>query len=341
MGTADPRLDGRLDWNGTKAALVAANPNPPFPHGTLAATTDQGMQYWNRVAGAWLSVDQVGNYGLASTPIYRWRPASLATPLVFTGALAVGATSATLNANWGGATFIYTITLSSGEKVNAKLTNGATTCPFLSATEPATGGSFGAAYALTLAATANATVAGQAPVVGVANGYSVSAAIGAAGSAVLTGALCTAGVGLPDVPRNVVGAWTTASTVTVTGTDYYGNLQTETQTGSAFTGKKAFASVTSITSSAAVTAATFGTGNVLGLPFRINSGDFFAPMFNDAVDAGTITISDITTPATAATGDVRGTYAPAGTLNGVKFLGALIKVANVATQVGTLGVTPV
>lgn len=339
--TANAALDGRIDWFGTYAALVAAFPNPPFPNGTLANTTDQGLQYWNKAAVSWLSVIQANNFGFKSNPLYRWRPANQKGALTFTGALAIGVTSATLSSNWGGATFLYIVTLSSGQQVLAFLTNGATNCTFYPYPSPASGGTYGPAFALTAAATANATVIGQGPVVGSANGYSVSASIGAAGSAVLTGALCAAGVGTPDIPRNVVGAWTTSSTVTVTGTDYYGNPQTETQTGTAFTGKKAFSSVTGITSSASITGATFGTGNVLGLPFRASSGDIFAVMFNDAADAGTFVAADLTLPATASTGDVRGTYAPAGTLNGVKFLAALIKVADNTTQVGSLGVTSV
>ena len=84
------------------------------------------------------------------------------------------------------------------------------------------------------AVTATISVGGQPPVVGVANSYSVSAAIGA-------GSRCGAAATTPDVARNVVGAWTTSSTVTVVGTDFYGYVQTEAQTGTTFTGKKAFA----------------------------------------------------------------------------------------------------
>lgn len=286
--------------------------------------------------------------GIEWTPEFVWVPTGLARAVAFTGVLAAGALSATLNANWAGASGLYPMTLSSGEVVSALLTNGATTCTFWPATPPPTGGSYGPAHAILNAVTAAATVAGQPPVLGVANSISVSAAIGAAGLAVLGGTLAGSilfnGVltpaAIPDVPRNVIGAWTTASTVKVTGLDYYGQVQTETQTGSAFTGKKTFSAIFSISSSAAVTAATFGTGNVLGLPFRVGSGGISPAMFNDLADAGTFTPPDLTQPATATTGDVRGTYAPAGALNGAKFLAISMKVFDNQSTVGAFGVTP-
>ncbi|HMH58958.1 MAG TPA: hypothetical protein VK537_07235, partial [Galbitalea sp.] len=262
----------------------------------------------------------------------RWKPVrNLAT--TFTAGIAAGATSGTLSANWTGATGLFPITFSDGEVLRGKFLNGNTAVTFYPASPPATGGSYGALTGPQVAVTSAITVGGQPPVIGVANFYSVSASIGAAGSAVLAATV-------PDVPRNIIGAWTTSSTVTVTGTDYYGQTQTETQTGTAFTGKKAFASITSITSSAAVTAATFGTGNVLGLPFYVgNSGDFFAPVFDGAADAAVaatnLIVGDNTNPATASSGDVRGTYVPVGTLNGAKFLAALIKVSDNTTQVGS------
>ncbi len=338
--TSDPKLDGRYDWFGTLAALSAAQPNPSFPHGTRANTTDQGPVYWNSTAQKWLPATQTGNNGFLSSQFYRWKPLGNKA-IAFTAVVAVGDTTKTLTGNWAGPTGLFKVTLSSGEVVNALLTNGATTCAFYTYPTPPTVGSYGTAYAATKTATVNATVSGCPPIVGVANAYSVSASIAQGGNAVLGGAQTTAGVGTPDVPRNVVGAWTTAATVTVTGTDYYGNAQTETQgPGTSFTGKKAFGTVTQITSDTAITAATFGTGNVLGLPFRADSGDLFSMVFDKAADAGTHVVADITVPATAATGDVRGTYAPAGTLNGVKFLAATIAVSDTVSKFGTLGVTP-
>jgi hypothetical protein len=287
---------------------------------------------------------QTGKPGGEVHALYRFKPAGLRA-VVFTGALAAGAVSGTLNANWGGASGVFPITFSDGEVLNGIFTNGATTCPFLPGSFPQAITSTGAygqvGFAgLVNAVTANATAGGQPPILGVAAGYSASASIGAGANAVLGGTLSTGGVGIADVPRNVVGAWTTSSTVTVTGTDFYGYPQTEAQTGTTFTGKKAFATVTQITSSAAVTAATFGTGNVLGLPFAVRSGDFLSPMFLDAADASTFTAADVTAPATNATGDVRGTVAPAGTLNGAKFYSCLIKPVDPSVQVQLFGVPP-
>lgn len=73
--------------------------------------------------------------------------------------------------------------------------------------------------------------------------------------------------GTADVPRNVVASWTGTAVLTVTGTDEYGNVLKESSgSGTSFTGKKAFKTVTDIAVSANVTALTVGTGNVFGLP---------------------------------------------------------------------------
>jgi len=332
--TASAQLDGRVDFYGTRAALVAAMPNGPGASGCIAFTSDQGLQYWNPATLSWNSVSIPGAYMPAAAngvADILWKPVSSANALTFTATLAAAASSATLNANWSGNTGLYPVTLSTGQVLNAVLTNGATSCPFYVYPTPATG-TYAVAGAVSSAATANATVAGQAPVVGVSNYYSVSASIAAAGTAVLAATK-------PDVPRNLIGAWTTSSTVTAAGLDYYGTAQTEVQTGTSFMGKKTWSAIASITSSASITGATFGTGNVLGLPFHVSSGGILAMMFNDAADAGTFVTRDLTSPATSSTGDVRGTYTPAGTLNGAKYLTALLRV-DYSSQFGTLGVPP-
>lgn len=295
--------------------------------------------------------------GVEWTPMYRWRPVCGATlgarAGTFSAGLAAGVTTATLSGNWGGASGLYLMTLSSGQVISALLTNGATTCLFYPAGAPPTGGTLGSPQAVLNAVTSAFTVAGQPPVVGSANGYSTSASVALGVAAAFSGALAvttykdplsglTVTAGIPDVPRNVVGAWTGTAVVTVTGYDQYGQLQTEASaSGTTLATKKAFAAIISIVPSANITVATFGTGNVLGLPFRISSGDFFAPVFNDAPDAGgTLVLPDLTQPATSSTGDVRGTYTPNGTLNGAKFLSALLKVTDRTTTVGTFGQTP-
>lgn len=152
-----------------------------------------------------------------------------------------------------------------------------------------------------------------APVAASANGLSVSASIGAAGSAVLAATTL-------DVPRNVVGAWTTNSNVVVTGKDAYGRTVVESVTGAAaFTGKKAFKTITSITSSAAITAATFGWGDVLGLPVLLPQVGLVCKELQDGVaaTAGTV-VAGVVTAATATSGDIRGTYDPNAAADGSK-----------------------
>lgn len=70
-----------------------------------------------------------------------------------------------------------------------------------------------------------------------------------------------------DVPRNIVAAWTTAAVMTIIGKDEYGNAMMEkSASGTSHTGKKAFKRISSVRFSVAVTGATVGTGDVLGLP---------------------------------------------------------------------------
>jgi hypothetical protein len=269
--------------------------------------------------------------------LYRWKPErNLST--TFTAGVAAGATSATLSGAWGGATGLFPITFSDGEVLTGKFANGSTAVTFYPASAPATGGSYGSLTGPVNAVTSAITVGLQPPVVGAANSIALSQSVTSPTPAVLSGSTA----GTLDVPRNVIAAWTGTAILTVTGTDYYGQTQTEVSaSGASFTGKKAFATVTSAVFSANVTAATIGTGNVLGLPFMIGTSvDFFAPLFDGAADAGTLVVGDNTNPATSSSGDVRGTYAPGGTLNGAKYVGALLKVYDNTTQVGSFGVTP-
>ena len=284
---------------------------------------------------------QTDKLGVEMTPLYRYKP-TRSYSTTATGAIAAGAASCTLSGNWPAPTGFYTVTFSDTSQLQAFVTNGATTCVFYAAATPLTGN---IPTATVLNAVTSALVfSGVPPVLGVANAYAASQTVTGAGTAfVLNGASSTGtpAVGSADIPRNVVAAWTNTAVLTITGTDFYGQTQTEvTASGTSWTGKKTFATITSVTTSATITGATVGTGNVLGLPFRAQSGDVLQAMFNDAVDAGTITVADQTTPATSSTGDVRGTYTPAGTLNGGKFLAILFKVGDTSTQYGAFGVTP-
>jgi hypothetical protein len=124
--------------------------------------------------------------------------------------------------------------------------------------------------------------------------------------------------GVLDVPRNVVAAWTGTAVLTVTGTDEFGNVVRESSgSGTSFTGKKAFKTVTDVTVSANVTGLTVGTSKVLGLPVFLPATGYVIRELVDgaAATAGTL-VAGVTTAATATTGDVRGTYSPNGTPNG-------------------------
>jgi hypothetical protein len=178
------------------------------------------------------------------------------------------------------------------------------------------------------------------------------ASSGGTNALAINGALATAGVATPDFPRNVVAAWTTAAVITVTGTDYYGQPQTESAvSGTAFTGKKAFKTVTAVTFSAAVTAATVGTGVKMGLPHRVDANGLLDALMDNLPDVTyTFVPADTTSPATSTTGDVRGTIAASTAPNGTHAYAVNYRISDrtggppvgsqPAHQAGAYGVTP-
>jgi hypothetical protein len=132
------------------------------------------------------------------------------------------------------------------------------------------------------------------------------------------GAIAAAALaGINPQPRNVVAAWTSAAVITITGTDAYGAAMSEASgSGTSFTGKKAFKTVTNIAVSGNVTGLTVGQGQVLGLPYKLTDlADIIQCVFNGVIDATPGGVVAVTTTATTTTGDVRGSVAPA-TLNG-------------------------
>jgi hypothetical protein len=159
-----------------------------------------------------------------------------------------------------------------------------------------------------------------APILEDADGISASQSVVVATTplALINGALAASGAVTLDVPRNVVGAWTGTAVLTITGTDQYGETMKESSaSGTTMAGLKAFKTITSVSFSANVTSATVGTGKVLGMPVKISTKNGMQPaLFDGAADAGTRVAAVTTDPATATTGDIRGTYAPAGTLDG-------------------------
>lgn len=160
-----------------------------------------------------------------------------------------------------------------------------------------------------------------APATADADGISASQALLASGSpsALLNGAVGA----VLDVPRNVVAAWTGTAVLTVTGKDQYGQTVVErSASGTSLTGKKAFKSITSITTSADVTGLTVGTGTVLGLPVYLPTAGYVHAELQDGAtvgSAGTFAAGlAANTASTATTADVRGTYAPNAAPDGSK-----------------------
>jgi hypothetical protein len=165
-----------------------------------------------------------------------------------------------------------------------------------------------------------------------------------------------AGVSLDRTGRCLVfnssNAGNTTQVVTVSGTDMYGQPMTETKTLNGVTavnGVKSFRTVTGVTVSAAVTGTvSVGTRDAYGLPVRVTDAAYIISAKWDgtlADNAGTFVAAVATSPATAATGDVRGTFAQAGNAaNGTRRLVVSIGLTALAcgpnaTRVGAYGVT--
>jgi hypothetical protein len=135
-----------------------------------------------------------------------------------------------------------------------------------------------------------------------------------------------------DVPRTV--SLTVATTdqsgvnITIRGYDVYGQAMTQTLAGpnnTTVNTTKAFKSVISVTADAAVSTngISVGYGDTFGLPFVVSDATFIASVKWNATlaqDAGTFTAADATSPATASTGDVRGTYLPSSAAGSSKRL---------------------
>ena len=180
-------------------------------------------------------------------------------------------------------------------------------------------------------------------------------AVAGAGNATINGASASGGVATFAAPRAVnvdsTGAGDTTQTVTVTGTDYWGQAQTETialNGTTAVAGKKAFKTITQVAVSAAMAGnLTVGSTDVFGLPYRITDAGYivragWAGALAD--DAGTFVAADTNT-ATATTGDVRGTYTPSSAADGAKRLVLALALTALqagpnATQTAAIGVTP-
>lgn len=172
-------------------------------------------------------------------------------------------------------------------------------------------------------------------------------------NATLNGAAVSGGVAVLDVPRclQMVAAAGNTSTVTVTGTDAYGQRMSEARALNGATPvnlTKAFKTVTQVFVNGSVTTFTLGTRDVFGLPYRVTDAGYVVHIGWDGVlarNAGTFTAADTTSPATTTTNDVRGTYAITGNAaNGTRRLVVTIAIPAIgsgpdATQTGAFGVT--
>lgn len=160
-----------------------------------------------------------------------------------------------------------------------------------------------------------------------------------------------------DTPRAV--SITSASnlaaiTYTVSGFDQYGVPMTAARVGpgiATVNTLKAFKSVLSVTpNGTSANTVSIGVADVFGLPFRMNDAGYLVSAKWAGVlaqNAGTFVAADATSPATSATGDVRGTFAQAGAAsNGVLRLVIAMHLDGTqcgsnATRVAALGVAQV
>lgn len=145
-----------------------------------------------------------------------------------------------------------------------------------------------------------------------------------------------------DVPRTV--SLTSTGNIsgvnfTITGYDTHGQVMTQTIAGpnnNTVLTTKAFKSVTRVAVDGAVgTNTSVGTGQALGLPVVVPDAGYIVKAGWAGVlaqDAGTFVAGDTTSPATASTGDVRGTYLPSSAPNGTRRL--VFTIALSSAQVG-------
>jgi hypothetical protein len=181
-------------------------------------------------------------------------------------------------------------------------------------------------------------------------------AVAAAGYATINGTSASGGVATFNCCRNVSivssSASDTTQTVTVTGTDFWGQAQTSRLTINGTTtvnGLKGFKTITAVYVSAVfVGNLSVGMGDSFGLPYRVtDAGYLLRTGWAGAVadNAGTFTAADTAT-ASVTSGDVRGTFLPATSAsNGSRRLVIAIGLTAIAagpdaTQVGAIGVTP-
>lgn len=164
-------------------------------------------------------------------------------------------------------------------------------------------------------------------------------------------AMLARGVSITSTTSQVSG-----TVFTINGLDVYGYPMTETITLSGTTatttnGVKAWKYITSVTPSVhsdSTGSYSVGTQDVMGFPIRSDNFqpgaefDIALEMNNAVITSGTgYTAAVVTSPATATTGDVRGTYALQTSSNGTLLFGVSQTplVANIGSATGIFGVT--
>ncbi|KEZ78312.1 hypothetical protein [Salinisphaera hydrothermalis] len=148
-----------------------------------------------------------------------------------------------------------------------------------------------------------------------------------------------------DVPRNVTITSTgddSGRAFTVRGRDQYGHAMSETIAGAnagKAEGAKAFAVVESVTvDDDTADAVSVGWATVLGLPFRIGGAfDVLHAFTDDTEEVGTVVGGD-DAPATATTGDVRGTIDPGSAPDGSRHYRVWLKIHDASSEAGAYGV---
>lgn len=167
------------------------------------------------------------------------------------------------------------------------------------------------------------------------------------GNLTLNGVAVTNGIAAFDAARNITitgVAATTAANFTITGYDQYGHKMVETFAGpvgaTTVQGNKAFWRVTQVATDAGTTGnVTVGFGDKVGFPFRVDRASQVMAYSADTLDtAPTFAFADATDPATAATGDTRGTITFTDAPNGARRFGVVIFVSQHGTRKEAYGV---
>lgn len=164
-------------------------------------------------------------------------------------------------------------------------------------------------------------------------------------------ALMNTGVSLARAVSVTAAAGATGGAVVVSGYDIYGAPMSESITSvaaSTVNGKKAFKFVTSATPAFTDAGHNYsvGTADIFGLHIRADYAAYTKIFWDGALNSGTFTAADTTSPATTTTGDVRGTTVPASGSDGTKRLVVMVgpSVGNAAgvsyatVRTGLLGV---